>query len=115
MSKSGTPRIGELLGDVRPLKLIRAWRLAAGPIFGAKAKFHGLQTNAAGERVLILDLDDPIWKQELLFQSQHLLDLYREALKAEGFRDFELPVKVSLTPSKALPLKPGNPQLRRHK
>lgn len=103
------------MGDVRALKLIRAWRVAAGPIFGAKAKFHGLQKNAAGEIQLVLDLDDPIWKQELLFQSQHLLSLFCEALKAEGLHKHEMPTKVSLTPNKSLPFKPGNPQFRRNK
>jgi hypothetical protein len=103
------------MGDVRALKLIRAWRLAAGPIFGSKAKFHGLQRNAAGEQTLMLDLDDPIWKQELLHQSQHLLELFCTALRSEGFLVSELPVKVSLTPSKSLPFKTGNTQFRRHK
>jgi len=115
MSKNGVPRIGDLMGDVRPLKLIRAWRLAAGPIFGAKAKFHGLQRNAAGEQTLVLDLDDPIWKQELLYQSQQLLQLFCEALRNEGFLKSELPTKISLTPNKSLPFKPGNPQSRGHK
>ncbi len=115
MSKSDTERVGNLVGGLRALQLIRAWRSAAGPIFGAKAKFHGLHRNADGECVLILDLDDPIWKQELLFQSAHLLELFRQALKTEGFSTSDLPVKVSLNPRQTLPLKSGNPEFRGHK
>lgn len=103
------------MGDVRALKLIRAWRSAAGPIFGAKAKFHGLQRSPSGEQTLVVDLDDPIWKQELLYQAPQLLELFCAALKAEGFQRSEMPVKISLAPSKSLPFKPGNPQPRRHK
>jgi hypothetical protein len=115
MSKSDTERMGNLIVGLRPLQLIRAWRLAAGPIFGVKAKFHGLHREASGECVLVLDLDDPIWKQELLFQSPRLLDLFRDALKAEGFSNSELPVKVSLSPHQTLPLKARYSEFRRHK
>jgi hypothetical protein len=50
-----------------------------------------------------------------LYQAPQLLELFCAALKAEGFQRSEMPVKISLAPSKSLPFKPGNPQPRRHK
>lgn len=115
MSNGSPPRIGELVGGVKALQLVRAWRLAAGPIFGEKAKFHGLQRNAQNEWVLVLDLEDPIWKQELMYQSKALLEIFRETLRKQGFPVYELPVKVSLAPSKSLPFQSGNPKPGGHK
>jgi hypothetical protein len=115
MSKNDLLRIGNLVGSVKALGFIRAWKKVAGPIFGAKVLFHGVQKDPKGGRVLILDLQDPIWKQELLFESEKLLELYRAALQEEGIPSQEWPNKISLSPGNSLPLKARHTKFRGHK
>lgn len=115
MSKTDLKRIGDLIGGVKALSLIKAWKKASGPIFGSKVRFHGIRRDAKGIKVLVLDLHDPIWKQELLFESEKLLEIFRHALKEEGVPSHEWPDKISLTPSHSLPFESSHSQLRRQK
>ncbi len=108
MSKpSSIASVGDLMGGLKALSWIRAWRAAAGPIFGEKVKFYGIERHGA-RNILVLDLDDPIWKQELLFQKDTLLDLYRIELRKFGIPDSEIPQEISLNPKKGLPFKSRN-------
>lgn len=111
---STTTRIGDLVGSLPALAYIRAWKRASGPIFGEKAKFHGVET-LKGRTTLVISIVDPIWKQELSFQKQTLLDLYRIELEKEGLPQHKIPVDISLDPKKRLPFKTRNSQSGRNK
>lgn len=103
------------MGGVKALAVIRAWKKVAGPIFGSKVKFHGIRRDPKGVRMLVLDLQDPIWKQELLFESEKLLELYIAALKEEGVHPSEWPEKISLSPGNSLPFESSHTKFRGHK
>jgi hypothetical protein len=104
------------MGGLKALSLIRAWKKAAGPIFGAKARFYGIYKDPkTSKKVLVLDLQDPIWKQELLFESSKLLELYNLALKEEGIPAHEWPESVSMSPNHSVPLQARHSQSSRHK
>lgn len=97
------------MGGLKALSWIRAWKAASGPIFGEKVKFYGIEQRGPHNNsynVLVLDLADPIWKQELLYQKDTLLDLYRIELRKHGIPDSEIPREISLNPKKSLPFKP---------
>lgn len=95
------------MGGLKALTWIRAWKAASGPIFGEKVKFYGIEQRGP-HNVLVLDLADPIWKQELLYQKDTLLDLYKIELRKLGIPDSEIPKEISLNPKKSLPFKSRN-------
>lgn len=104
---SSISNFSDLMGGLKALSWIRAWKSASGPIFGEKVRFYGIEKR--GDRnVLILDLSDPIWKQELMYQKDTLLDLYKIELRKYGIPDSDLPQEISLNPKKSFPFKPRN-------
>jgi hypothetical protein len=104
--KPKAPRvIGDLLGGIRALALIRAWHECAGPALLKQTRFMGLRP-AGNDLELAVEVPDPVWRQELEFQKNEILSRYRAALRNEGFSESELPSRCSLGGAvSSLPLK----------
>jgi hypothetical protein len=111
----GTARkISELMTGLLPLQLIRAWKECAGPALLSQTKFMGVLPNA-GHKTLMLEVPDPLWRQELEFQKEEILQRYRDALRRSGCPDAEMPTRCSLGPVASLPFKTINAQKSRGK
>src|SRR4051812_10332033 len=72
-------KVSDVIGGLRPFRLIRAWRTCAGPPLLAQTRFLGVHQEAQGLG-LRLEVPDPVWRQELEFQKEDILKAYREAL-----------------------------------
>ncbi len=109
-----TAQASELLGSYKPLLLIKAWKLSAGPVFLEKAKFMGIQNTAKGP-TLMLSIQDPMWRQEFSFHAPTLLESFNETLIKLGLPAHEVPRACSLMRDSGSPLKPSHPQKSRQK
>jgi hypothetical protein len=113
-SRDTVRKISDLMTGLLPLQLIRAWKECAGPALLSQTKFMGVLPNA-GHKTLTLTVPDPLWRQELEFQKEEILQRYRDALRRIGCPDAEMPTRCSLGPVTSLPLKTVNSQKGRGK
>jgi hypothetical protein len=113
MSKSSFVRLGDLVNELRPLQMVRAWKEACGPVFARHARFLGVRLEN-GQRVLKLDVPDATWRHEIVFEAEQLLELFNQALRSRGWPSQELPTSLSLAPLSGLPVKARYPKSRRN-
>ena len=80
---------------LEPLMLIRAWKECAGPALLKQTRFLGVHFSN-GVWVLKLEVSDPIWRQELEFQSQLILQAFHQKLREAHFSAAKFPQKVEI-------------------
>jgi hypothetical protein len=107
--------VGEIVSNFEPLQLIKAWKTVCGPVFAKQAEFRGIQND--GKRViLLLEVRDPIWRQELQFNSTRLLDALGKELKKFNWENAKIPNEISFQSSRNhLPMNSRNPKFGRKK
>ena len=98
--------------------LVRAWKECAGPALQQQAVFLGIHPEGAA-RVLRLQVEDPLWRQELSLQTSSILETYRAKLLSLGFTEAEMPTHCSITSSvvttSKVPFKSRDPKNSRNK
>jgi len=106
--ESKSTGIAGLLGQFKPLRLIRAWKKCAGPVLCKQSRFLGVHPHPKRPQSLqlLLEVADPIWRQEFQYQSADILERYRGALLAEGFTEAELPEFISIRAQLSVPTSP---------
>jgi hypothetical protein len=82
-------KLSSLSHGLRPLRLARVWAQSAGPLLLREAEFHGL-VNRSGKRTLLLVVKDPLWRGELSYQRDLILDTFNVAMSRAGFKPYEL-------------------------
>ena len=118
-------KASDILGGIKALAYVRAWRETAGPVLVSKIEFHGVFRSGAN-LVLRIDCQDPVWRTELQYQTEELLCLYRKTLLGMGVRLEDQPVSIEMKSAPhsvrggsksngSLPVKPINPQQGRKK
>ncbi len=107
--------MSDVINDFAPLQLIKAWKTVAGPVFQKQAEFRGLREE--GNKVfLLLQVKDPIWRQEIQFNASRLLDALGRELKNLGWSTEKIPTEISFqAPGFSLPLNSRNSKFRRNK
>jgi hypothetical protein len=102
----------EISKDFGPLQAIGAWKKIAGPVIGQHAEFLGIHKN--GQVTLLhLSVKDPIWRQEIQFESKLILAGLSAELKKLGWREDQIPTEILF--KAVLPFRPSNPHFRGNK
>lgn len=94
--------LGDLLLTQRSLVLVQAWRESCGPALLKHVAFGGI-INDGRRRLLVLEVSDPIWRQELEYQKDSIVEAYSKTLRTYGFHDSELPNECSLRMKASMP------------
>ncbi len=94
-SSGGPQKLGALTGHLSPLKWIRAWKMCAGPVLEKQAQFMGFRNSEVG-RTLLIEVKDPLWRQELEFQKAGILKEYHKALEQLEVPEREWPKMLEI-------------------
>lgn len=86
---------GELLKGFAPVALAQAWRDAVGPMIAKQCEFKGTRPSAQGP-VLLIEVRDPLWRQELHMQLPELLVRLRELLATTRIAEHQWPVSIQI-------------------
>ena len=87
--------LGEALLNIPTVKLIRCWKLCAGPALWKQTKFLGIKRGPQGQTLHIL-VKDPIWRQELYYQINDILNRFRHEMQKHNFANSQLPTRCVL-------------------
>jgi hypothetical protein len=107
--------VGDLLGNNPYLAWIRAWKHCAGPVLNSCCRFAGIETNSQGQRVLCLEVVDPLWRQELEYQRKELAQRFNQSLREFGGGESDLVDDCLLRLQSSVPFKSRLPQKSRNK
>jgi hypothetical protein len=91
--------LNSIFSGLRVLKFIAAWKDVAGPALAKNVRFGGVafSTKKTSLKVLRLTVTDPLWRQELIYGKQELLEHYQQALRRRGCSDAELPKDIEIS------------------
>lgn len=112
--KRGATRLGDVLGNMGPLKWIRAWKRSAGPVLLKQSQFLGIK-EVDGKRSLLIQVSDPLWRGELEYQRFDLLNRFNQELTKEGVPQEQHPEVCLLTANASMPFQTGYAQQGRNK
>ncbi len=103
---------GEISKDFGPLQAIAAWKKTAGPVIAQHAEFLGIHKNGQVP-VLHLSVKDPVWRQEIQFETKRILQGLAAELKKMGWPIEQIPSEILF--KSVLPFRPGNAHFRGNK
>jgi len=91
----GPQKLGTLTESLSALKWIRAWKSCAGPALEKNVQFLGFRKSESAI-TLLLEVKDPIWRQELEYQKLGILKEYQNSLRVLKVPQIDWPTHVEL-------------------
>lgn len=86
-------KIASVVENYPALKVYKAWKSCAGPIFSKCIRFQGLFSNN-GILAARVSINDPLWKQEFQYQKDTLLQRFQNELKKIGVSNRDIPQEL---------------------
>ncbi len=74
---------------------IRAWKLSSTPLVQSHVFFQGVLEGPQGKR-LQLRIPDSTWRQEMIYQKEHILKRYNDLCLSMGLNRHEVPVECHI-------------------
>lgn len=86
--------LGDLIKTIPAVKLVRCWKESVGPVIWEQTVFLGVKRNKAGKNAVYIQVNDPLWKQELHYQQKDILERFRAKMLENSFSRNNLPQTI---------------------